>query len=267
MTSEKIEVVDLHFRTMRNQLFPVRLARTGVRGGHHAKVFRALVAANVEETIAVIDVVLVISFAWTNDLQFGAGIVGGQVAPLGRRLAFGTEQNERLIARTSGADIKQFVFLFKDKVGLITAQHVAEKLVRAFGDVIFRSEEDRFVISGPNYIAHALECFRQELSGAQVFDVKCVLAIAGSVCCVRKQRIVVARRESADAEKLETGSELILIEQYFFLSIRAIQFATANRILLALLGTRVIKIFSPTVRHTHVGFFDVPDHLLIELGL
>src|SRR6185436_3291750 len=166
MISKEIDVLYFYFRLVRDQFFPIRLPGIGDRRGHYAKIFGTLVRANVKKVAAVIDVVLVIWFARTDNCQFRSWRTGGKVAPLGRCLAFRTKQDYSLISRTEGGNIKEFVLLLKDQIRFITSQHVTEKLVRALGNVVFSCEAAGFVVGCPSHTSDALECFRQELSGA-----------------------------------------------------------------------------------------------------
>src|SRR6185437_13187027 len=179
MICKEVKVVDLNFRAMSNEFFPTSLRGVGDRRGHDAKVFGSLVTANIEKVATVIDVVLVIRFSWTDNFQSGGRSIRRQVLPLARSLALRTQQNHGLVARAAGADVEEFVFLFKDQIRLCTSQNVPKELVRSFGDGVFSSEEDRFVVSGPRHISHSFKRLRQLLTGAQVLDLELVLAVAG----------------------------------------------------------------------------------------
>src|SRR6185503_2664846 len=181
MIRKKVEVVDLNFRTVSYEFFPVCLRRVSEWRGHDAKVLGSLVTPNIEKVAAVIDVVFMIRFPRTNNLQRGGGTIRRQVLPLARSLALRAQQNHGLVSRAAGADVKEFVFLFKDQIRLITSQDVPKELVRSFSDCIFSSEEDRFVVCGPRHISRSFERLRQKLTGAQVLDLEFVLAVAGSV--------------------------------------------------------------------------------------
>jgi len=58
---------------------------------------------------------------------------------------------------------------------------MSKELVGAFGDGIFGSEEDCFIVRGPGDVPHTFKHFRQDLPGAHVFDLKLVLAVAGGI--------------------------------------------------------------------------------------
>src|SRR5258707_13350067 len=87
MILEQIDSVDIDSGPVSYELFPVLFRRIGQGRGHDAKVLRAFVGANIEEIAAMFDVVFVIGLARDNRLPDGVGVVGGDVAKLGRRLA------------------------------------------------------------------------------------------------------------------------------------------------------------------------------------
>src|SRR5258705_2143045 len=118
MICKEVEVVDLNFRTMSYEFFPVSLRGVSDRRGHDAKVFGSLVTPNIEKVATVIDVILMIRFPRTDDLQSGGGIIRRQVLPLARSLALRTQSNYGLVTRAAGADVEEFVLLFKDQIRL-----------------------------------------------------------------------------------------------------------------------------------------------------
>jgi hypothetical protein len=62
VSGEQVDVFDLDRRSMRNELFPIPLRWITDRRSDNPKVRRAFVGADIEQTAAVLDVVLVIRF-------------------------------------------------------------------------------------------------------------------------------------------------------------------------------------------------------------
>jgi hypothetical protein len=141
---------------------------------------------------------------------------------------------------------------------------VAEELVAALGDRVLGGEEERFVVRGPRHVAHSLDAFGRELPGAQVLHVQHILAVAGAVGRVGEQIAVVARHERAERHEREALRELVQVEQDLFRRVEAALPPAQDRVLLPLLGARVVEETTPTIGRARVGFLDVPHHLLVE---
>ena len=109
---------------------------------------------------------------------------------------------------------------------------------------IFSDIEESLVVVGPGDTGHALDSFRKDLAGSQIFDLKRVLAIAGVVSAVGEQVAIVARNEAADAHELLALRQFILIEHDLFRRVEAAFLATEDRILFTFLSARVIEVIS-----------------------
>ena len=127
-----VDSFDLYRGPVSDKLFPVLFRRIGHRSSNHAKVFRALIRANVEQVPAMIDVILVIGFARQNDLPIGVWIARRNVAELGRSLAERAEHDHGLVSGPLGSDIEKLVLLFVNQFVLVRAQNVAEEFVVTF---------------------------------------------------------------------------------------------------------------------------------------
>src|SRR2546421_1989855 len=114
---------------MSNKLFPIVFGRIRDGSGNYAKIFRALIAANVKKAAAMIDIVFMIGLARDNYFPGCIGVIRRDIAELGRRFAEGAQQDHSFVARATDADIEQFVFLFIDQLVLISPQNVTPQFV------------------------------------------------------------------------------------------------------------------------------------------
>ena len=211
--------------------------------------------------------ILVLGFSWADYFQCGYWLTGRKIAPLCRSLAFRPNKDNGFVSRASRRNVEEFILLFKYQIGLSASQGVTKELVRSLSHGVFGGKKDRLIVGRPGYVSDALKRFRQQLSRPQVFNLEFVLPVAGGVGGIGEQVAVITRNISADAKKLQTFRKFILIQNDLFLCLEVVFLAAVDRILFALLRARVIKITSPTIRHSVVGLLDVADHLFVELVL
>src|SRR5215212_3052458 len=102
MIGEETDRFDFDRRPVGNKLFPVLLRWIAYRRCHNAKVFRALICSNVEEFVAVIDVVLVFRLSRDNHPRFSVRLGSKKIARLSRSLAERLQKYHFLVARTAG---------------------------------------------------------------------------------------------------------------------------------------------------------------------
>src|SRR2546421_12522043 len=116
---------------MSNKLFPIVFGRIRDGSGNYAKIFRALIAANIKEVAAMIDIVFMIGLARDNNLPGCIGVIRRDIAKLGRRFAERAQQNYGFVARAADADIEQIVFLFINQLVFVGSQNMTPQFVVA----------------------------------------------------------------------------------------------------------------------------------------
>ncbi len=94
-----------------------------------------------------------------------------------------------------------------------------------------------------------------------------VLAKTSRVERIGEQGIVVAHRESAEAEKGMARGESVEIDQQFFRRIFSFALAALDGILLAFFGAREIQVAAQAVGNRKVSLQDAAKHFLIQLFL
>src|SRR5438128_11634790 len=108
--------------------------------------------------------------------------------------------------------------------------------------------ENRLIVGCPEHGPGLLRAIGKILPGAEVLDMEDVLAITDVVRRVRQQVGVVADFKPPHTHELLSLSELVYVEDYFFRRIDAPFFPRVNRILLPLLGPRVIEVVAFAIR-------------------
>jgi len=102
---EQIQVLDQHIVPLRDENLPILGGRIAFRRGHDGEVAAVFVGADIEEILAVIDVVAVFLFARQEDREMVLRMVGAQPAKLGGVLAVDPQQDVLLVARFVDADV------------------------------------------------------------------------------------------------------------------------------------------------------------------
>src|SRR4029077_14939525 len=84
---------------------------------------------------------------------------------------------------------------------------------------------------------------------------------------VGEQGIVVAHRESAEAQKGMALGERVQVEQQFFWRVFGVAPTAMHGILLALFGAREIEVAAQPIGHREVGLQDAAQYFLVQLFL
>jgi hypothetical protein len=213
----------------------------------------------------VVHVVLVVLLAGADQAQGRRRLVGRDPAPLARGVGGDADEEDRLAARAAGEDPEHLVLLLiEENVGRgVASERVAVEPVRALGRVRDRVEE-RLVVGRPGRRARARDLFREELAGRKVLDAQRVVAKPRVVGRVGEQVPVVADVAHGDGHELFALREGVHVEVDLFRRLDAALLSAIDRVLLALLGARVVEPAAVPVGDRKVGFLDAPEHLVVE---
>ncbi len=136
--------------------------------------------------------------------------------------------------------------------------------VRALRGFVFDGVEQRAVVGGPGHAGDTFESLGKSSSGAQVFDLKQILAEAGGVGRIRKQVIVFANLEGIHSKKRMALRKQIQVEQQFYSCTVRVAPPAMERVLLSLFGTREIVIATEPIGNGKIRLQDAPQHFLID---
>ena len=265
--------------------------------GDEAEVAAAIVGADVPLAVAVIDVVLVLVLAGTDDFEFAGGLIGGKDKALGSGVAAGFEDHEFAVAGAACADVKAFVVVLIDEdifaVGRV--ERVAKKLELALLFLVFDGIEKCGVVGSPGDGTDPVNFTREGFAGFEVLDVERVLAEAGDVSGVGEPAAVVGDVGGADGEECLAFGELVAVEDDLFRRIREelsvvvshprqrwncclgwgtrcqgwgtqqSALAAEDGVLLAFFGADVIPPVAFAVGGGLVSLLDVTEHLVVEV--
>ena len=145
-----------------------------------------------------------------------------------------------------------------------------EELVLPLLLLVFHGVEEGAVVGGPDDGADALDELRQNLPGAKILDVEGVLAEAAIVAGVCQQLAVVGDGHGAEGHEALAFGQGVHIQHDLFLALGLLlcaAFAAEDRVLTAFFGARVVPEAAVGEGNGDVGFFDVAEHLVIELFL
>ena len=265
VSGEDFESFDHDVVPLGNDLFPV-LAPRVVDGRHHdAEVTARVVDAQEEGAEPVVDLVFAILLARRDHADLSRRIVRGQKTNLIRRVAARIHEEVRAAARPRHLQRELLVLLLVDeRIGCgLGREDVPVETIGAFRRVVHDVEE-RPAVRGPREGAHLPKRFGRERTRAQVLDEKRVFPKTGDVGRVGEQVPVVADLDVPEGEELLAASELVGVEHHLFGRVEGSLPPAGDRILLSLLGPRVVERVSLPVRDAQVGLFDPPEHLGIE---
>src|SRR5258707_3501652 len=142
---------------------------------------------------------------------------------------------------------------------------MAMQFVLAFGDFVFSDKEEGLVVGGPGDFIDALEFFGQQLASAKIFDLQRVLPIASRVGGVSEEVVVIAGQGDCHAEKLMTFGKSVEVEEDLLRRLEAALFSAMDRVVLPLLGPRLIQKVSATHGSGGIGFFQVAEDFAVEM--
>src|SRR5579859_4103013 len=115
---------------MGNALGPIFACR-GIDGrGDEAEVAATIVGADVPLAIAVIDGVFVLVFAWSDELEFAGGLIGGEHVAFAGGVAGGFEHDVLAVAGAASADVEALIIVLVDEdvLRVRRVKRVAEEL-------------------------------------------------------------------------------------------------------------------------------------------
>src|ERR1700676_2957911 len=131
---------------MRDEDFPVLGAGIGYRRGQDLEILSVLVAADVEQSFAMVDIVAMFLFARQEHLEVALRLIRGQVARLGGISAVDIQNDEFLVAGAGCKDGVQLVFFLVNRIVLGVAQRMPPEMIGAFGDRVFGGQKQGLVV-------------------------------------------------------------------------------------------------------------------------
>ncbi len=139
---------------------------------------------------------------------------------------------------------------------------VAVDAIRPLGRIV-DGVEQRLVVRGPGQGAGLIHLEGQQRAVLEVLQVQRVVAEAGHVGRVGEVAPVVGDHERAQREELQPLREDVLVEDDLLRTVGSLP-AAEDRILLSLLGPRVVPVRAVPGGNREVGLLDAREHLLVE---
>ena len=177
-------------RVFGKKLLPVFAG--GLRDGcaDEAELLGIVVGADVEEAVAMVDVVLLVVDAWGDELEGGLGCGGAEEPGFVGGVAAGFEEDVFAVAGAADAEVEALVVPHERSQTAADAELHAEGAVLALGLLVFGGEEEGGGVGGPDDGADAFGGVGEFDAGGEVADVQGVLAEAGVVRGVGEQTAV-----------------------------------------------------------------------------
>src|SRR5579863_450396 len=138
------------------------------------------------------------------------------------------------------------------------------QLIAPLRDLVLGRQKQGLVIGGPIYGSDSLCGIGQCAAGAQIFELKRVLAEADVVDRVSQKILIVADNERAQARVSLPFGELVEVEQHLFSCFHGAFTAALDRILLAFLGAGIVEIAAAEGRNAEIGLLDAREHLFVK---
>ena len=160
-------------------------------------------------------------------------------------------------------EAEERVRLLEQQVGHRDSETVPVQSVGALG-LVLGDVEERLVVRGPGHRADLLHAVGPQRAGFQILHVKRVVAEAGQVGGIGEEPTVVAHRGRAQGQEGVPLGELVQIEHHLLGRLQAAGLATVDRVLLALLGARIVVVAAQAIGHGLVVFLDARQHLGVE---
>src|SRR5580700_9521881 len=149
-----------------------------------------------------LDVVFVFVFARRDQSKAAHWIRSGKKANFAGGVAGGRQNQKSAAATAFNFYAEALVFFLQQKrIGLVGAEDVAVKLIRALGGLVFDGVKERAIVGRPGGAGGAFDALRKRFAGSQILDLQRVLAKAGYVGRVSQQFVVVAYVENPKAEE------------------------------------------------------------------
>ena len=215
-----------------------------------------------------VHLVLAILLPRSDQAELSGRVFCAEIADLARRVAARIQEEIRAAAGPRNLQRELLVLLFvEERVRSgVASECVAVEAIGSLRGVVDDVEEGP-VVGCPGDGADLEKFLGRERSRAQVFHEQRVLPEARDVGRVGEKVPVVADVEVADREELLAAGELVRVEHHFFRRVESSLPPAMDRILLPLLGPRVIEECPFPVRDGEIGFLDPSEHLGIELLL
>ena len=268
-----------------NPLGPILAAGRGYRRRDQAEVASAVVGADEPEAVAVVDGVLVLVFARTDEGEGALGFGGRQHPGFGGGVAGRFQHQELAVAGAACAQVEALVVVLVDQLvlGVGRAEGVAPKLVLALllfvldgveeGQIVHPIDEDLSmgtpVVRGPHDGAYALDLAWKGFAGDQVLDVQGVLAEAGGVGRVSQPTAIVRDVCCADGEEGVALGQLVAVKNHLLrrvlTCIGGAMGAAVDCVLQPLFGAGVVPPAAVVEGNRNVGLLYVREHFPVEV--
>ena len=275
---EEVEVLEREVGVERDQFGPVVAAGRGGGRGDDAEVLACVVAADGEETVPMVRVILLFVHAWSDETKVCLWFVGGEKAELVGGVAAGLDHQVEAVAGAGNAKVETLV-LFVEYLRVLLdwlAEGVAQDAVLALGGLVLGGVEEGARVGGPGQRSDALRCVWEVGERTQGADVEGVLAEAGGIGGVCEEVAVGADGHGSDVhEGLALGQRVYVEDDLLGLGWieGGVEVGTGcgasamDGILAALDRARGVEPVAEAVGNALVGLLNVGDHLVVQLGL
>ena len=164
-----------------------------------------------------VDVVFVIVLSGSDEEELTVWIVGGKKADFAGGVACGGKDEKGRAPSLVDLEAKALIgFIVEKEIRGSGAENVTVKAMGALGEFVFEGVEECAIVGGPGDAGDALEGFRKDRVGLEVFHEERELAVAGGVCGISEITIVFADFEGFDREKGIAFGELVKVQEQFF---------------------------------------------------
>ena len=275
---EEVEVLKGMVGVEGDEFGPMVAIGRGGRSGDDAEVLAGIVDADVEETVAVVGVVLLVVDAGGDDAELAGGVAGGEEAVFVGGVTAGFDQEVDAVAGFANAEVEALVRFVEDKgvFGCGRAEGVAEDVVLTLGGLVLGGIEEGARVVGPGDGADALSGVWELDARAEVADVERVLAESGGVGGVGEEVAVGADGHCAERHEGMAFGERVDVEDDL-LGLGGVEggvevgvgggAAAVDVVLAALDGAGGVEPIAETVGNGLVGLLDMGEHLGVELAL
>ena len=212
VVAEAVDSLEHDALPVRDDLCPALASRALHRRPHQAEVPSGVVRAQVEEAAVVLEVVLLLVEAGSDEPQLPLGVARREHPRLARRQARRGEHQECPAAGPIDADAERGVRLFVDERVGRASERVPEEAVLPPGGLVLDGVEERPVVGGPRHRPDAAGHALQHPPGLEALHEQRVVARARVVDRVGQQPPVVAHLEGAEREVAPSLGELVEVE-------------------------------------------------------
>lgn len=135
---EQINVLNENIFIVGDENFPVFRVRTIVRRRENLEIPSVLIASNVEEIFAMIDVIAVLLLARKKKNEGRLRLISHQIPELRSIGARGPQQDAFPVPGLVHVQTERLVLLFIEKFGGLLAERVTPRAIGALCDLVFR---------------------------------------------------------------------------------------------------------------------------------